>query len=106
MRVYELIVNTKRVRHSEKAKNLSKMVKDVWARCEFCFLNTHDKADIYVPSCVRCNTDNENFLFHKSCLFAIYDENTHTISKAFRKFVKKIKCGNCLCEQFTVEMLW
>lgn len=83
------------------------MVKNIWARCDWCKLKTFDRNDIHVLSCKGCSEDNENFYFHKCCINSIYDKNKKRIFRNFQKyFDRKVKCKKCLCEEFTIEMLW
>lgn len=49
------------------------MVKDIWFDCSVCNEKIFDSKLVWVPICLTCAKNIENFYFHENCVYKVYE---------------------------------
>lgn len=73
--------------------------------CSWCHWDTYTKNNTLVPVCVNCGNDIKGFIFHRHCIYIIYDQKLQNIGENFQQKLNIIKCMNCLCEKFDPDVI-
>lgn len=64
------------------------MSNDCWFECTVCNEKVFDSKHVWVPICLTCEKDIENYYFHENCVYEIYNHSNNNI---------KAECENEYC---------
>lgn len=80
------------------------MVNHCWAVCDLCKKNAIGELNVWVPVCLRCNKDIDNFFFHENCVDKIFNFYEH---KIFQKYKQKLNicCNMCIIEDIGFDFM-